>query len=307
MFRERIGRRYSELSPGFKRLADFVLTSHQRVAFMSASRLARHLDLDVATVTRFAQALGYDGFTELIREIQEQVLDEMRQARVPITGRLEATKGSPINTMWQDWGNLEQTIQEIRPERMAVAVEALRMADHIYIVAESVGIGLAQVMASYLSMIKPDTVVLNKGPFDTAIELKDLTPQDVVVGIGFTNYAYSATRALQYGRGVGAKTIGIVAQAGCPIAEWAEILFICSEVEGSYTPSPTGVAAIVFALVNALHNDDPEKYHRELMRFQKTYESLIEGTPRAEVDVEQDLIGRFQTVSHRPDLREPAE
>ena len=293
MFRERIGRKYSDLSPGFKRLADFILTSHQRVAFMSASRLARHLNLDVATVTRFAQALGYDGFTELIREIQEQVLDEMRQARIPVTDRLEAAKGSPVHTMWQDWVNMEQTIQEIRPERIASAAEALRTANHVYVVAEGVGIGLAQVMASYLSMIKPDTIVLNKGPFDTAIELKDLTSHDVVIGIGFTNYAFSATLAIQYGRRIGARTIGIVAQAGCPIAEFAEILFVCSEVEGSYLPSPTGVAAIIFALVYSLHSDDPEGYRQELMRFQSTYESLVEGTPRGEVDVEQDLNTRF--------------
>jgi DNA-binding MurR/RpiR family transcriptional regulator len=293
MFRERIGRKYGDLSPGFRKLADFILTSHQRVAFMSASRLARYLDLDVATVTRFAQALGYDGFTELIREIQEQLLDEMRQARIPVTDRLEAAKGSPLHTMWQDWANMEQTIQEIRPERAASAVEALKTARHIYIIAEGVGIGLAQVMASYLSMIKPRTIVLNNGPFDTALELKALTAGDVIIGIGFTNYAYSATRALQYGRRVGAKTIGIVAQAGCPITDWAEILFICSEVEGSYLPSPTGVAAIIFALVYALLKDDPEGYRQERMRFQNTYDSLVEGTPRAEVDVEQDLIERF--------------
>jgi len=292
MFRERIGRKYSDLSPGFKKLADFILTSHQRVAFMSASRLARHLDLDVATVTRFSQALGYDGFTELIREIQEQVLDEMRQARIPVTDRLEAAKGSPLYTMWQDWTNIEQTIQEISPERIAVAVEILRAADHIYIVAEGGGIGLAQVMQSYLSMIRAGTIVLNQGPFDTAIALKNLTARDVVVGIGFTNYAYSATRALQHGRRVGAKTIGIVAQAGCPIAEWAEILFICSEVEGSFLPSPTGVMAIIFALVYALHLDKPEKYREELLHFQSTYDSLVEGTPRGAEGAEWELIGR---------------
>ena len=292
MFRERIGRKYSELSPGFKKLADFILTSHQRVAFMSASRLARHLDLDVATVTRFSQALGYDGFTELIREIQEQVLDEMRQARIPVTDRLEAAKGSPLYTMWQDWANIEQTIQEISPERIAVAVEVLRAADHIYIVAEGGGIGLAHVMQSYLSMIRAGTIVLNQGPFDTAIALKNLTARDVVVGIGFTNYAYSATRALQHGRRVGAKTIGIVAQAGCPIAEWAEILFICSEVEGSFLPSPTGVMAIIFALVYALHLDKPEKYREELLHFQGTYDSLVEGTPRGAEGADWELIGR---------------
>jgi DNA-binding MurR/RpiR family transcriptional regulator len=292
MFRERIGRRYSELSPSFKKLADFILTSHQRAAFMSASRLAHYLDLDVATVTRFAQALGYDGFTELIREIQEQVLDEMRQARVPVTDRLKATKGTPVHTMWQDWANMEQTIVELSPERAASAVAALRAARHIYIVAEGVGIGLAHSMA-YLSMIKPRIIVLDKGPFDTALELKALTAEDAVIGICYTGYGYSAARTLQYARRIGAKTIGIIAQAGCPIAEWAEILFICSEVEGNYLPSPTGMAAIIFALVYALLSDDPEGYRQEVIRFQNTYDNLVEGTPRGEVEIQRKLIDRL--------------
>lgn len=293
MFRERIGRKYSTLSPGFKKLADFILTSHQRVAFMSASRLARHLDLDVATVTRFAQTLGYDGFTELSREIQEQVLDEMRKERIPITERLSAAQGSPLHTMWRDWVNIEQTIQEIHPERINSAVDALRAADHVYVVAEGAGIGLAQIMASYLSLVRCDAVVLTKGPFDIALDLKNLTSGDVVIGIGFTNYAYSATNALQYGRRAGAKTIGIVGQASCPIAEWAEILFICSEVEDSYLPSPTGAAAIIFALIYALIEDDPEKYRQELTRFQNTYDSLVGNSSRNEADGNWEMVDRL--------------
>ena len=125
---------------------------------------------------------------------------------------------------------------------------------------------------------------------------------DAVIGIGFTDYAYSATRALQYGRRAGAKTIGIVAQAGCPIAEWAEILFICSEVEGSILPSPTGLAAIIFALVYALLSDDPEGYRQEVMHFQSSYDSLVEGTPRGEADVPRKLIERFQTTSQQAGL-----
>ena len=44
MFRERITRSYQSLSPSFKKIADFILSSHQRVAFMSASRLMRGQD-----------------------------------------------------------------------------------------------------------------------------------------------------------------------------------------------------------------------------------------------------------------------
>lgn len=293
MFRERITRNYQSLSPSFKKIADFILTAHQRVAFMSASRLAKYLGVDVATVTRFAQQIGYDGYTELIREIQERVLEEMRQARAPVTDRLEAAKGPFAHTLWRDWANLEKTIQNIPPEEAEKALSALRGARRIYFVAEGAGAGLAWATASYFRMIKYDVITLIQGPFDTALRLKNLGPEDVVIGIGFTNYAFAATHALGLGRAVGAKTIGVISQADCPIGEVAEILLSCSATEDGYLPSSTGVSAILFALFYTLALDEPEAYSRELIRFQDTYANLTEGTTRGENDVVEDLMERF--------------
>lgn len=293
MFRERITRNYQSLSPSFRKIADFILASHQRVAFMSASRLARHLGVDVATVTRFSQQLGYEGYTELIREIQERVLDEMSEARAPVAQRLQAAEGPVAQTLWRDWANLEKTIQNLPPQEIEAALAALRSARRVYLVAEGTGAGLALATAAYLRMIKSDVVVLIQGAFDQALALKDLGADDLVIGIGFTNYAYAATQALKLGRRVGARTVGVISQADCPIGDAAEILFVCAATEEGYLPSPTGVGAILFALAYSLILDDPAKYNRDLLRFQDTYAGLTEETARGEDDVVEDLFERF--------------
>ncbi len=293
MFRERITRNYQSLSPSFKKIADFILSSHQRVAFMSASRLAKHLDVDVATVTRFSQQLGYEGFTELIREIQETVLAEMSKARAPVRARLDAAEGQVTQTLWRDWMNLEKTIQNISLKDADEAIAAIREARRVYMVSEGVGAGLAQAAASYLSVTKQHVIVLTAGAFDTALLLKDIKPEDVMIGIGFTNYAYAATRAIEVARKVGARTIGVISQADCPIGAAADLLFTCSATEEGYLPSPTGVGAILFALVYGYLTEDVDLYHRELLRFQETYADLTEGTARGDEDVVDDLIGRF--------------
>ena len=289
MFRERITRNYQALSPSFKKIADFILAAHERVAFMSASRLAKHLGVDVATVTRFAQQLGYDGYTQLIREIQEKVLEEMHEARAPVADRLEAAEGPFAQTLWQDWVNLEKTIQNIAPEQAEQALAALRSARRIYLVSEGMGVGLAQSTASYLHMCKSDVFVLTQGAFDLALALKDLGPEDVVIGIGYDRYAYAATQALKLGRKVGAKTIGVIAQADCPVGGVAEILFSCSATEDGYLPSPTGVGAILFALVFSLLREDAAAYSQEMVRFQDTYVELTEDTARGDEDAGDDL------------------
>jgi DNA-binding MurR/RpiR family transcriptional regulator len=292
MFRERITRHYQSLSPSFKRIADFILTSHQRVAFMSASRLARHLGVDVATVTRFSQQLGYEGYIELIREIQEEVLDEMRKARAPVTDRLEAAPSPFARTLWRDWANLEKTIQNLLMDQADMAIAAIRSARRIYLVSEGVGAGLARAGASYLSMAKHDVVALDQGPFDLALALKDLGPEDLVIGIGFTNYASLTARAMQLGRKVGARTIGIIAQADCPVAAPAELLFACSATEEGYLPSLTVVGAILFALIYTYLMEDGEKYQQETARFEEAYTDITEGTSRSEDSEAEELVGR---------------
>jgi DNA-binding MurR/RpiR family transcriptional regulator len=293
MFRERITRHYQSLSPSFKKIADYILTSHQHVSFMSASRLARHLGLDVATVTRFSQQIGYDGYVQLIREIQETVLEEMQEARAPINERLQAAQGPFDETLWRDWANLEKTIQNLPLDQAGRAIEALDSARRIYLVAEGVGGGLALAAGTYLKMIKSEVVVLREGAFDAALALKDLGPEDVVVGLGFTNYAYGATRALERARKVGAKTIGVIAQADCPVGTNAELLFACSATEEGYLPSLTGMSAILFGLIFSLYVRNADGYNQELRRFQDTYADHTQGTARGEEDVVDDLMGLF--------------
>lgn len=285
MFRERITRNYQSLSPSFKKIGDFILTAHQRAAFMSASRLAKHLGVDVATVTRFAQHIGYDGYTQLIREIQDKVLEEMREARAPVAERLQAAEGPFAQTLWRDWVNLEKTIQNMPQRQADQAIAALRSARRIYLVSEGMGAGLASAMACYLRMIKPEVIALAQGPFDLALALKDLGPEDVVLGIGFTSYAYAATQALKLGRELGAKTIGVISQADCPIGGTAEILLSCSVTEEGYLPSSTAVGAILFALFHSLTLENADEYNRQMLRFQDAYVALTDGAARGDEGV----------------------
>jgi DNA-binding MurR/RpiR family transcriptional regulator len=293
MFRERITRRYQSLSPSFKKIADFILTSHQRAAFMSASRMAKHLGVDVATVTRFSQQIGYEGYIELSREIQETVLEEMRQVRAPVQDKVEAAEGLFAETLWRDWANLEKTIQNMSLQDADRAMAALRRARRIYVVSEGVGAGLARAMASYLRMSKAQVFVLSEGVFDLALSLKEIGAEDVIVGIGFTNYAFSATRALELGRKKGATTLGVIAQPDCPIGGESDILFACSATEEGYFPTPTAVISILFALAYGSMIGDVDHYNQDLVRFQDAYADLTDGTTRGEEDVVPDLIGRF--------------
>ena len=277
MFRERITRQYQSLSPSFRRIADLILTNHERAAFMSASRLARHVGVDVATVTRFSQQLGYEGYVELIREIQGAVLQEMRDSRAPLQERLDQAPNPVARTLWQEWASLEKTIRQLPLDQVEEAAEMLRTARRVYIVSEDAAAGLSAATQSYLSMVRRGVISLDHGPFGVALALKEVGPEDVIIGLGFTDYAHTATRALALGKKMGARTIGIIAQADCPIAGEAELLLSCAATEGGYLPSPTAMASILFALSHSLYASNLDAYGREVAQFEEVYADLTNG------------------------------
>jgi len=276
------------LSPSFRRIADLILNNHERAAFMSASRLARHVGVDVATVTRFSQQLGYEGYVELIREIQAAVLEEMRDSRASLQERLDQAPNAVARMLWRDWANLEKTIRQLPLDKVEEAAEMLRTARRVYIVSEDAAAGLSAAAQSYLSMVRRGVISLDHGPFGVALALKEVGPEDVIVGLGFTNYADTATRALALGKKMGARTIGIIAQADCPIAGEAELLLSCSAIEGSYLPSPTAMASILFALAFSLYASNQDVYGREVAQFEQVYADLTNnGRPREQLEEEE--------------------
>lgn len=77
MILETIRRVYPELTRSQQLLSDFVAHSYREAAFMTASDLAQRLNLNEATVIRFAQRLGYSGYPELVTALRELVQQEL--------------------------------------------------------------------------------------------------------------------------------------------------------------------------------------------------------------------------------------
>src|SRR5512141_737997 len=72
-WRERIARAFERMSASNRKVASFLIEHPTEAAFMTGSQLAYHLDLDPATIVRFAQSLGYPGYPELSSDVQTSV------------------------------------------------------------------------------------------------------------------------------------------------------------------------------------------------------------------------------------------
>ena len=70
---QRLNQSGKKLSKSHRRIAECIVSHYDKAAFMTASRLGEYVGVSESTVVRFASALGYDGYPQLQRALQELI------------------------------------------------------------------------------------------------------------------------------------------------------------------------------------------------------------------------------------------
>jgi DNA-binding MurR/RpiR family transcriptional regulator len=251
MYTERIQEIYSNLSPGYSRVADYLVNNYRDAAFMTAAEVGRASKVDTTLVVRFAQRLGYPGYPELIEEVQERVKEDLRSAYEPAPPD-DSSISIFQKALTEDSTSLEYIRLRTSPEVIDSILDALQGARRIYIIGESISGALAEATALRLLVMGFNAYAMPRDMMAQAQVSVTLQPDDVVIGIGITDQTPAVAVMLRVARGAGAKTIGIAGTLTNMVAREAEFVLHAPIRAVGLWPSLTAAWAILAALMQAL-------------------------------------------------------
>jgi DNA-binding MurR/RpiR family transcriptional regulator len=287
MFRERIQAKYGELTPSFRKLADFILQKQLDAAFMTATELAHHLGVDAATVVRFAQNLGYSGFRELIKEVQQVVKAELTAAYSPDLGAPDDL-GLFRSLLENERHNLALA-QARLTEQANTILPTLLDAQRIWVTGQSSCAYLAALCASGLREIGLPAVAIAPDPLDVAENLKGVGAGDLVIGFSLTGMDLATADAVHFAGQHGAKTLVFSASAVAAAALAAQMTIICPGPTQTHVPSFAGLAAMIVVLVTAFAARYPDKAASMTAELKQSFRELLalQASTSSEVDIEE--------------------
>jgi DNA-binding MurR/RpiR family transcriptional regulator len=287
MFRERIQAKYSELTPSFRKLADFILQKQLDAAFMTATELAHHLGVDAATVVRFAQNLGYSGFRELIKEVQRVVKAELTASYSPDLGAPDDL--GLFRSLLENERHNVALAQARLTEQANTILPMLLDAQRIWVTGQGSCAHLAALCASSLREIGLPAVAIAPDPLGTAENLKGVGADDLVMGFSLTGMDLATADAIEFARQHGAKTLVFSASAIAAAALAAEMTVICPGPTQTHVPSFTGLAAMIVVFVAAFSARYPDKADAMTEGLQQSFRELLalQARSASEVDVEE--------------------
>ena len=249
-YEERIREARPRMSKSFSKLADYVLDGYIQAALMTATELAHQVDVDAATVVRFAQKLGYSGFPEMQTEIKDRVMQDLllspQQADDP-----NSIAGVIRGSMLRLSESLEQARLMLNPDSVSKLVELIGSARRVIIAPESLGQAAAYNLVNLFEQGGFLVTQTQPSATDLARTISTATKDDLILVIDVTGDAPFIARALAEAKSLGIKTAAIVGSASHASANQAEVVLAAQNQE-DVNISIVVVDAIVYALADAL-------------------------------------------------------
>lgn len=250
----RIQKKYKTFSKGQKNLADYIIKNYDKAVFLTAARLGKEVGVSESTTVRFATQLGYKGFPEFHRALEELVRNRLTSIQ-----RMEVTyghvpQGEILDTIFQsDIEKIKMTMESIDHNAFELAVDTLLEARTIYIVGIRSCAPLASFLGFYLNLILDDVRLVQTNSASEIFEqMIRINEKDVIIGISFPRYSMRTLKAIEFANNRNAKVITITDSVHSPINLYSSCNLIAKSDMASIVDSLVAPLSVVNALVVAL-------------------------------------------------------
>ncbi|NLB22171.1 MAG: MurR/RpiR family transcriptional regulator [Clostridium sp.] len=242
--------KFTRLSKGQKLIADFILKHYDKAAFMTAAKLGQNVGVSESTVVRFAIELGYDGYPELQKSLQELVKTKLTAVqRLEMTNDLVDEENALKSVLKADMENIRTTMEKVNQKTFDSFVDNIVDAKKVYIIGLRSSSALSEFLGFYLNLILNKVVVLQHGMSDIYEQMLNLGPDDVIIGIGFPRYSIKTVEILKFARARGARVLCVTDSLLSPLAAISDLTLIAQSNMASFVDSLVAPMSIINAII----------------------------------------------------------
>jgi DNA-binding MurR/RpiR family transcriptional regulator len=253
------------LTPTQRRIAHSLVQHAATAAYLSAAEVAELAGVSQPSVTRFAVALGHDGYPALRRRLRELT------ATAP--GGPAGDGNELQRAVRAEIGNLERLAGQLADRgRIAEAGKLLAASRPLPVLGLRAAAPLAAYFAYFAGKVHPDVRVLDDG----GSLLVDRLEQAAQAGAGallafvLPRYPRESLGALRAARELGLTVVAITDSPVSPAAEYAEVLLPAAVGTDLVFDLHTAPMTLAMVVLEAICDAAPAETQRRLEAFESS-------------------------------------
>lgn len=273
--REKIRSQFNELTKRQQIVAQYISDHAEKIAFQTAKELGEITGTSETTVIRLCYTLGFSGYSELQKQIQDIVMKEKQMSPLEkyrnSTGNLTGDRQFLKHTVEEDIAYIHKFSESIDEETWQNIIKSIIHAEDRFIVGFRSSLAPASWLAFSLNIIIGKTHLYRGYTEDAVYLISQLTEKSIVIAISLPRYSQDTVSFVQAAKKKGATILAITDNELSPVGIHADHIL---KVE---TPSPSALKGmtVIFSLLNV----------------------LVNGVAVAEWDDVQKRLGDYETIS----------
>ncbi|MET9386265.1 MurR/RpiR family transcriptional regulator [Streptomyces sp. NPDC002928] len=251
------------LGPQAERVVQVLARAPQFASYSSAREVAERAGVNVSTVVRAAQQLGFEGWPQLREELRALYLASVSSGDVTPGPATDPA----AQTLRQDVTNITALATPDNVAAIRATAQAIKAARRILVISSGSGAGPAHIL-SYLGTIAGHDIRLALGSSTTqAVHVARLEEGDCLITLNVWRLTRTLRGLTRLARERGATVSVLTDLRASPLAEDADHLIV-TPIEGVHAgPSLTAMVAAVQAILSELSDEDAIRSSGEIQQM----------------------------------------
>ncbi|MBI2418764.1 MAG: MurR/RpiR family transcriptional regulator [Ignavibacteriales bacterium] len=251
--KEKIQNKFEELPKNQRKLARYILDNFDKVPFLNVQDISLANGASVASVVRFAQRIGFSGYSELREAISDSLQHQLTYLRnIPLFDKKKTEKDILTSVANLDMKNINDTLALIEWEVFDTSVDMIFKSRRVFTAGLGISYLLSEILAYQLSQVAVEASAFknNACPFYEQIAMLD--KRDLLIVFSFPPYSKDTVELAKIASEKRINVIAITNKEVSPSTFFSTLNLIVHSENMLFTNSFAAISVLINALATAL-------------------------------------------------------
>ncbi|MFJ9582204.1 MurR/RpiR family transcriptional regulator [Streptomyces acidicola] len=260
------------LSPGQRRIAQYLIEHITEAAFLSITDLAERVGVSQPSVTRFAAAVGFSGYPALREKLQAIALSALGSTPATTAEKRSNELQAAVDAEIANLENMRRDFAD--PDQVIAVGRALSRSTPLTVLGLRISGSLAEYFAYAARRIHPDVRLVTRGgsvAYDALLQSRE-AGGTWLLAFSMPRHGQETLTALRVAHSAGLKVALITDLALGPVADEADAVFTTGTGSRLVFDSYAAPVLMSAALLQAMTDADPERTQARLEEYEQIAE-----------------------------------
>jgi DNA-binding MurR/RpiR family transcriptional regulator len=255
-------------------LAEYIINFPEKIGYLSITQLAEASGVSVATIFRFCNKLGYNGYVELGEEVQKSIQFELSTLMRFGIGResaksQEADQESTFERIIRiEMDSIERMSNSVKRKDLDTCIDWMFAAKNVIIIGSMGSASLASYFGYATSKVLRSVTIINQVGAESPNIIKELNRDSLVFLIAYPRYPESSLMFGRLCKEKGCKIVSITNDNHSPTVHLSDMVFFIPISVTSIVDSFSAPITFIHALIAEYSIRFPKKTNDFLNSFE---------------------------------------